>query len=68
MVVRDYIVQHFGFDDTKLKTVALGKQPNEGPKGQWGQIRILIYPTGTPVPPAKTPDKAPTASATAAAN
>jgi len=61
LVVRDYIVQHFGFDDTKLKTISLGKQdkPTEGakPKDDWGQVRILIYPPGTPVPADKAPAK-----------
>jgi phospholipid/cholesterol/gamma-HCH transport system substrate-binding protein len=57
LVVRDYIVQHYGFDDTKLKTVALGKQtsdnPKENSKDDWGTIRILVYPEGTEVPAAK---------------
>jgi phospholipid/cholesterol/gamma-HCH transport system substrate-binding protein len=56
MVVRDYIVQHYGFDDTKLKTVALGKDTTETSKADWGQIKILIYPSGTPIPPDKSPD------------
>ena len=59
LVVRDYIVQHYGFDDTKLKTVALGKQtsdnPKENSKDDWGSVRILIYPEGTEMPPAKSP-------------
>ena len=56
MVVRDYIVQHFGFDDTKLKTVALGKETGEASKADWGLIKVLIYPNGTPVPPDKSPE------------
>lgn len=58
LVVRDYIVQHYGFDDTKLKTVSLGKvdaNTSVKAKDDWGQIRILIYPAGTPVPADKTP-------------
>jgi phospholipid/cholesterol/gamma-HCH transport system substrate-binding protein len=62
MVVRDYIVQHFGFDDTKLKTVALGKDTNETSKADWGQIRVLIYPSGTPIPPDKSPENKPIAN------
>ena len=62
MVVREYIVQHFGFDDTKLKTIALGKQTSDNSKADWGLIKVLIYPAGTAVPPSKTPDKSPTAS------
>jgi len=68
LVVRDYIVQHFGFDDTKLKTVALGKQPDESSKSDWGLIKILIYPTGTPIPADKSSAPAaasPTKSASA---
>jgi phospholipid/cholesterol/gamma-HCH transport system substrate-binding protein len=59
LVLRDYIVQHFGFDDTKLKTVALGKQVGESSKDDWGLIKVLIYPTGTPIPADKSPDAAP---------
>jgi phospholipid/cholesterol/gamma-HCH transport system substrate-binding protein len=57
LVVHDYIVQHFGFDDTKLKTVSLGKQTGETSKADWGLVHILIYPEGTAVPAAKAPDK-----------
>lgn len=59
MVVRDYLVQHFGFDDTKLKTVALGKQGDTASKDDWGTINILVYPAGTPIPAAKAPAAAP---------
>ena len=58
LVVRDYIVQHFGFDDTKLKTFSLGKQTNESSKSDWGSVKIVIYPTGTAIPPDKTPQAA----------
>jgi phospholipid/cholesterol/gamma-HCH transport system substrate-binding protein len=68
MVVRDYLVQHFGFDDTKLKTVALGKQTSDNSKANWGLIRVLVYPAGTPVPPAKSPDKSPSAKPPATSN
>jgi phospholipid/cholesterol/gamma-HCH transport system substrate-binding protein len=64
MVVRDYIVQHFGFDDTKLKTVSLGKQPNDNSKADWGLVKVLIYPEGTSIPPPKAPEKAPSTSST----
>jgi phospholipid/cholesterol/gamma-HCH transport system substrate-binding protein len=57
MVVRDYIVQHYGFDDTKLKTLSLGKQTGEISKADWGEIKIVIYPTGTPIPADKSPDQ-----------
>ena len=59
LVVRDYIVQHFGFDDTKLKTIPLGKQTSETSKDNWGLVKVLIYPAGTPIPSDKTPETAP---------
>jgi len=62
LVLRDYLVQHFGFDDTNLKTVSLGKQTDEISKDDWGLVKILIYPPGTPVPPDKSPDKPPAAN------
>jgi phospholipid/cholesterol/gamma-HCH transport system substrate-binding protein len=66
MVVRDYIVQHYGFDDTKLKTLSLGKQTGETSKADWGEIKIVIYPTGTPIPADKSPEQtAPAAPAAA---
>ena len=68
MVVRDYIVQHFGFDDTKLKTIALGKQTGEVSKADWGEIKILIYPAGTPIPPDKSPDQTSPAAAPVSSN
>jgi len=61
LVLRNYIVQHYGFDDTKLKTVSLGKQTGISSKDDWGVIRVLIYPDGTPIPADKKPDNAPTA-------
>lgn len=62
LVVRDYIVQHFGFDDTKLKTIPLGKQNGETSKDNWGLVKVLIYPAGTPIPADKTPETAPAKS------
>jgi phospholipid/cholesterol/gamma-HCH transport system substrate-binding protein len=64
LVIRDYVVQHYGFDDTKLKTVALGKQTAETSKSDWGLIKVLIYPAGTPVPADKSPEKAPAQKST----
>lgn len=61
LVLRNYIVQHYGFDDTKLKTVSLGKQADGSSKDNWGLIRILVYPDGTPIPADKKQDNAPTA-------
>lgn len=55
MVVREYLVQHFGFDDSELRTLGLGKQADEqsNGKGNWGTVKILVYPAGTEVPPSK---------------
>jgi len=62
LVVRDYLVQHYGFDDTKLKTVSLGKQSGETSKDDWGLVKVMIYPAGTPIPADKNPDATPTAA------
>jgi len=62
LVVFDYIVQHYGFDDTKVKTIAMGKQTSGEPSKQnWGTVKVLVYPVGTAVPAAKAPEKAPQA-------
>ena len=53
MVVREYLVEHFAFDDSQLKTLGMGKQPDTGSGASWGTVQILIYPTGTDVPPNK---------------
>jgi hypothetical protein len=52
-VVREYLVEHFRFDDSQLKTLGLGKQPNTGSEDGWGTVQILIYPEGTEMPPDK---------------
>lgn len=39
--VRDYLVQHFSFDDTKVKTLGRGKSKEAG---AGGKIEILVYP------------------------
>jgi phospholipid/cholesterol/gamma-HCH transport system substrate-binding protein len=54
LVVHDYLAQHFGFDDTKLKTVSVGKDIAEKSKDNWGLVKILIYPAGTPLPADKS--------------
>ncbi len=52
-VVREYLAENFGFDDSQLKTLGLGKQPNPTSDKDWGKVQILIYPTGTKIPPKK---------------
>jgi phospholipid/cholesterol/gamma-HCH transport system substrate-binding protein len=52
-VVREYLVENFGFDDSQLKTLGMGKQPDTGSGANWGTVQIFIYPSGTDVPPNK---------------
>jgi hypothetical protein len=53
MVVRDYLVENFGFDDSQLKTLGLGKQAGSNTDTDWGSIQILVFPVGTTIPPDK---------------
>jgi phospholipid/cholesterol/gamma-HCH transport system substrate-binding protein len=53
MVVREYLVVNFGFDDSLLKTLGMGKQENTVADAEWGTIQILIFPAGTLVPPSQ---------------
>src|SRR5580700_10488824 len=53
MVVREYLVENYGFDDSQLKTFGAGKQTDAGSDGAWGTVKILIYPAGTEIPPTK---------------
>ena len=53
MVIREYLVENFGFDDSQLKTLGLGKQAVTTPEADWGSIQILIYPQGTEIPAEK---------------
>ena len=53
MVVREYLVENFGFDDSQLKTLGMGKQPNANSDDSWGTVQIFIYPDGTEIPPNK---------------
>jgi phospholipid/cholesterol/gamma-HCH transport system substrate-binding protein len=52
MVVREYLVENFGFDDSQLKTLGVGKQA--GASAGWGTVQILVYATGTEIPPNKS--------------
>jgi phospholipid/cholesterol/gamma-HCH transport system substrate-binding protein len=53
MVVREYLVENFGFDDSQLKTLGMGKQPNAKSDAGGGTVQIIIYPAGTEIPPNK---------------
>jgi len=46
MVVREYLVQNFGFDDAEVKTLGLGKKSGTDAPS-WGTVDILIYPPDT---------------------
>lgn len=63
MVVREYLATNFGFDDTLLKTLGMGKQTGANLDADWGSIQILIFPTGTEIP-ADTPARPSSISAT----
>ena len=53
MVVREYLVEKFGFDDSQLKTLGMGKQAETNSDAGWGTVQIIIYPAGTEIPPNK---------------
>jgi len=55
LVVREYLVENFGFDDRQIKTLGLGKKSGTSPEAGWGAIEIVVYPTGTEIPPEKQP-------------
>src|SRR6202040_1346953 len=44
MVVRDYLVGNFSFDDAQLKTLGLGKGKSPNPDSGWGTVEIIVYP------------------------
>ena len=41
MVVRNYLVQNFRLDDTRIKTLGLGKTSDTDDNGK---VEILVYP------------------------
>jgi hypothetical protein len=52
MVVRDYLTQNFKLDDTRIKTLGLGKA---GEASDTGKVAIIIYPVGAaPQSPARS--------------
>ena len=52
MVVRDYFAKNFRLDDTRMKTIGLGKTEEPGDSGQ---VKILVYPAGSKIPAAQNP-------------
>jgi len=53
MVIREYLVDHFGFNDAQFKTLGLGKQAATGSDAGWGTIQLLVFPVGAETPPNK---------------
>jgi|SRR5208283_2600326 len=53
MVVREYLVENFGFDDSQLKTLGMGKQADANSDTGWGTVQIFIYPPGSEIPPSR---------------
>jgi phospholipid/cholesterol/gamma-HCH transport system substrate-binding protein len=53
MVVREYLVENFGFDDSQLKTLGMGKESDANSDAGWGKLQIFIYPLGSEIPPSK---------------
>lgn len=45
MVVRNYLVQNFQLDDTRIRTFGMGKTEQ---LGENGKVRIIVYPRKTP--------------------
>jgi phospholipid/cholesterol/gamma-HCH transport system substrate-binding protein len=50
MVVRDYLVNNFSFDDKELKTMGLGRGKNATSGSGWGTVEIIVYPPDAEVP------------------
>jgi phospholipid/cholesterol/gamma-HCH transport system substrate-binding protein len=50
MVVRDYLVNNFSFDDSQLKTLGRGKGQGDTQDSGWGTVEIIVYPADAEVP------------------
>ena len=50
-IIRAYLIDNFGFDDTQLKTLGGGKKINASADSGWGAIEIIVYPAGTSLAP-----------------
>ena len=48
-VIREYLVETFGFDDSQLKTLGTGKQTGTNSDGDGGSIQVFIFPAGTEI-------------------
>ena len=47
-VVRDYFVQHFKVDDTRIRTIGFGKTSTDDDARS---VKVLVYPVGVNAPP-----------------
>ncbi len=67
-VIRAYLVDNFGFDDSQLKTLGMGKKMHADTDSGWGDVEIIVYPVGTAVPaaPSAVPSVQPVAVDTTA--
>lgn len=50
MVVRDYLVKNFKMDDTRVKTIGLGKSDQKD-AGDGGSVEVIVYPVGLSMQP-----------------
>jgi len=50
MVVRDYLVKNFKMDDTRLKTIGMGKSDQKDAV-DGGSVEVIIYPVGLSMKP-----------------
>lgn len=50
MVVREYLVNNFGIDDTQIKTLGQGKQAGANLDADWGSVQVLIFSTSIAIP------------------
>jgi len=50
MVVRDYLVGNFSFDDSQLKTLGRGKGTSATGNSGWGTVEVIVYPADTEGP------------------
>ena len=64
MNVRDYLVKNFKMDDTRVKTMGLGKSEQAG---DTGMVELIIYPPGSTDAPATRPGGTPAKSTAASA-
>jgi len=62
MIVRAYLADNFGFDDSLLKTLGMGKRVGANTDSNSGAIQIVVFPAGTELPADKA---APVASESA---